>query len=215
MPVARPRRREFGALVQKFQHVLPAPVLLGDGLTRVTAESASPWLLLGVAEVISAAVLIVLFARTVRNVVRHHGEAHIAHGVDWVDIFVGVMLLVEATVHWHETGRIQRPTVFLAFTMLAFGVLHKWIVKRVTEHHTLRVDDDGISVGERFFRRFSVRWPDVAEIVVGPSTARILTRDGREREFDLRDARASAGVRGALVAAESRRQQLQRTAEAV
>lgn len=215
MPVARPRRREYGALVQKLQHVLPAPLLLGDGLARVTAESASPWLLLGVAEFVSAAVLIVLFVRTARRVLRHSRDVHIAHGVDWVDIFVGVMLLVEATVHWHETGRIKRPTVLLGLTMVAFGVLHKWIVKRIADHRTLRVNDDGISVGERFFRRFSVRWPDVAEIAIGASTAKILTRDGRERQFDLRDETASAGVRGALVAAETIRQQQQRAAEAV
>lgn len=207
MPVARPRRREYGALVQKFQHVLPAPVLLGDGITRVTAEGSSPWLLLGAAEIVSATALIVLFVRTVRRVVHHRGEAHVAHGVDWVDIFVGVMLLVEATVHWHETAHVRRPTVLLGFTMITFGILHKWIVAKITEHHTLRVNDEGISVGERFFRRFSVRWPDVAEIAIGPATARILTRDGRERAFDLRDTAASAGIRGALVAAEARRQQ--------
>ena len=100
------RRRERVQLFQKFQHAVPAPVLIGDGIHRLT-ERAALWSVgLGVAEVGASAVVIVALVRAIRDQRKPSTHAHHAHGIDWIDIFLGVMVLVEALVHYQETGRI-------------------------------------------------------------------------------------------------------------
>ena len=191
-------------LFQKFQHAVPAPVLFRDGVGRLAGHSALWNTALGAAEVGASAVVIVALLRALRRIVKGTTSAHHAHGVDWIDIFLGVMLLVEVLVHHHETGRIQRPTVLLGATMIALGLTHGWLMSRAARRRALHVNDDGITVGRRFFRRFSVRWPDVAEINVSAAKAYIIARDGREHRFDLEDLVAPAEVRQALLAAQAR-----------
>ena len=64
--------------------------------------------------------------------------------------------------------------------------------------------NDGITVGKKFFRRFSVRWPEIAEIHVSAARAYVIARNGREHRFDLEDLASAADVRQALLAAQTR-----------
>jgi hypothetical protein len=198
------RRRERMQLVQKFQHALPAPVLFGDGMHRVTSPQ-TPWsTALGAAEIAASAVVIVALLRAIRQQRRSAAHAHHAHGVDWIDIFLGAMIFVEVLVHHHETGRIQRPTALLGVAMIAMGLAHGWLFSRVARRRSLRIGDDGISVGRKFFRRFSVRWPDIAEIHVSDARAYVIARDGREHRFNFDDLVAPAEIRQALQTAQTR-----------
>jgi hypothetical protein len=198
------RRREWVQLFQKFQHALPAPVLIGDGLHRFT-ERAAPWSVgLGVAEVGAGAVVTIALLRALRGQWKGAARAHHAHRMDWIDMFLGVMVLVEALVHYQETGRLQRPTILLGVSLIGLGLVHGWLIQRASRRRTLRVTDEGISVSERFSRRFSVRWPEVAEIQVSSTRAYVIAHDGREHRFDLEDLTAAADVRQALLAAQAR-----------
>jgi hypothetical protein len=200
----RSRRRETALVVQKFQHVIPAPVLIQDGLHRLAEPASGVALALGAGEVAAGALVVGAFILAVRQAYRARKAPHVHLGVDWVDIFLGLMLLVEVLVHREETGHIRRPTLLLAATMLVFGILHGRIATRAVRHFTLRVDDDGVRAGARFFRTFKVRWADIAEIAVDDGSGRIVTRDGRRRTFAFGALAQPAEVRDALVAARTR-----------
>jgi hypothetical protein len=191
-------------LFQKLQHALPAPVLFGDGLHRLTEHDALWSAVLGGAEVATSAAVIVALLRAVRQLRTRVSHAPHAHSVDWIDIFLGVMVLVEATVHYHETGRLQRPTILLGAGMLVLGLTHGRLFDLAKRRRELRITDDGISVSQRFFRRFAVRWPEIAEIHVSAASAYVIARDGREHRFNFDDLTSPADVRHALSAAQSR-----------
>lgn len=198
------RRRERVQLFQKLQHAVPAPVLFGDGMSRLTGHAALWSTALGAAEVAASAVVIVALLRAIRDQRKPAAHVHHAHGVDWIDVFLGVMVLVEVLVHHHETGRIQRPSLLLGVTLIGLGLAHGWLFARAARRRALSVTDDGITVGQKFFRRFSVRWPDIAEIHVSEARGYVIARDGREHRFDFDDLQAPADVRRALHAAQAR-----------
>jgi hypothetical protein len=94
--------------------------------------------------------------------------------------------------------------VLLGVTLIVLGLLHGWLMTRASRRRALRVTDDGITVGKKFFRRFSARWPEIAEIQVNATQAYVIARDGREHRFDLEDLTAPADIRQALLAAQMR-----------
>jgi hypothetical protein len=49
----------------------------------------------------------------------------------------------------------------------------------------LRVDDDGLSFRLNVFRRFQVRWAELASISVEPSEIRLMRRDGGSHRIPL------------------------------
>ena len=196
------RRRERAAVVQKLQHVVSAAALLTQGLARLQHEPQGWSLALAAAELVVSVTVAVAFVWQVRSTWRGghaaHGEGARGHGVDWVDVFLGAMLGVEVWAHWHESGHIKRPTVLLAMVMVAIGLLHGRLAARGAQRRTLRLDDDGIDVGGRPFRRFRATWDQLASIDVGTERARLVRLDGRVRIIDFRDLHESGGVREAL-----------------
>jgi len=188
-------------MIQKAQHVLPSPVLMRDGWLRLSAGASGQGLLLASAEIATAALVIGSFLIAARRAFTRTADDHAHHRVDWVDVFLGLMLAVEVFVHYQETGHIQRPTVLLSATMVVFGLMHGRMMQRARRHHMLRVDDGGVTAGAKFFRTFSARWKEIADISVGDSDARIRTRDGREQRFNLKNLTKAAEVRDALLAA--------------
>ncbi len=208
------RRREPMLIIQKIQHVLPSPVLIRDGFARLSAGASGWGLVLAGAEAVTGALVVGSFLLAARRAFMRKPGDHAHHGIDWVDLFLGLMLAVEAFVHHEETGRIQRPTVLLSATMIVFGLMHGRMLQRVLRHMMLRVDDRGVTAGAKFFRTFSARWREIADISVGEVDARIRTRDGRERRFNLKNLTKGAEVRDALLAARVEWQQQQLNAGA-
>jgi hypothetical protein len=207
------KRREVGLILQKVQHVAPAAALLVQGASRLTHEGHGWSLLLGIAELGTSLLVIGAFARQIRAArtrapaahdegAGHGGDAH--HGVDWVDLFLGAMLGVEVWAHWHETGHVKRPTVLLAAAMFAIGLLHGRIAAFGQRRRGLWIDDDGLRLSGRPFRRFTARWTELAAIDLTPAEARLVRRDGIRIVVDLADLRNAAEVRAALEAARLR-----------
>jgi hypothetical protein len=165
---------------------------------------------LGVFEVASAFALIVLTLRQLRSALlrnRHHEHpTHHVHGVDWVDIAAGFMLVAEALEHWHLTHHIARPTVFSAVTTFALAFSHGRIAAAKARKRVLRVDDRGIFVAGRPFkvRKLNVPWSEVSSIEVDERWGVIATRSGRRRKLDLPDLEGEPHVRHALLQARER-----------
>jgi hypothetical protein len=196
------RRLQRGQFLQKLQHAIPSVVVLGDGISHLQHEPHGLDLALGVAEVVVSLLVIGTVIRGFRQLRAQPAAAtpaaHSTHGVDWIDISLGAMLLVEAYAKYHANGHIARPTLLLAFAMFAIGFSHGRIAAWGSRKRELRVTDDGVSVPGRFFSRTTLRWDDIAEIAIGPDRARVIPINGRDQVIDIGDALDREGVRAAL-----------------
>ena len=210
MPVipVRYRRVQRGQFAQKLQHAIPSVVVLNDGITHLQHEPHGTSLALGVAEVAVSILVIGSVVRGWRRLIsktpKAAGHSHQAHGVDWIDLFLGAMLLVEAYAKFHANGRIARPMILLGAVLMVVGILHGRIAGWADRRLELRVNEHGISVPGRFFRRLTLAWADVAEITVGPATARLIAADGRDQSLDLADAANAEDIRHVLAEASAR-----------
>jgi hypothetical protein len=219
VPLRSIRQRKALAL-QKLNHAIPAFGLLLAGKQAIAEGGHGFGFYLGVFELVSAAALIVLTIRELRSAivpVRSTSHApigtaeHVAghaehHGVDWVDIAAGFVLVAEALEHWHTTGHVPRPTVLTALVTFALGLLHGRLKGRVRQRRVLRLDDAGIAIAGRPFkaRRIEARWADVQSIDIGDRWAVVTTRAGRQRRLDLADLETARDVRAALAEGQRR-----------
>lgn len=203
----RYRRVQRGQFAQKLQHALPSVIVLMDGVDHLQHDPYGASLALGIAEVGVSLAVIVTVVRGFRKLVKGGGsthEGHAQHGVDWIDICLGAMLLVEAYAKYHANGHVARPIILMAVVLLIIGVMHGRIAAGGARRLELRVDDDGISVPGRFFRRLTLPWSEVAEITVGPGKARVIATNGREQGLNLADAINADAIRQVLNEARER-----------
>ena len=126
---------------------------------------------------------------------------HPHHGIDWIDISLGVMLSVEAYAKYHATAHVPRPTILLAVAMLTIGMLHGRLASWGDRRRELRVDAEGITVPDKPFNRMTLTWAEVAQIDVGDRSAVIIANDGRLRRIDLTDVFQPQAIREALMQA--------------
>lgn len=201
----RSKRQRRALAVQKLNHAIPAFGLLLAGAQGISDGRHGFGFYLGVFELASAAALIVLTIRELRSaIVSAHAHEH--HGVDWVDIAAGFVLLAEAAEHWHVTGHISRPTLLTAVATFALGLSHGRLTRGKRRRRVLRVDEAGIAIAGRPFkaRRIDAAWGDVQSIDVGDRWAVVRTRGGRERRLDLSDLDTAPEARAALIEAQRR-----------
>ncbi|MFN8573108.1 MAG: hypothetical protein U0132_13745 [Gemmatimonadaceae bacterium] len=201
------RRRDRALLIQKLQHVLPSVFLLADGLERLGGEHSTGLVALAVTEVAVSVLVIGAFIRALRRLRHSSNEPageHASHGVDWVDLFLGGMLITEALVHREETGHLPRPTVLLAVTVFVMGLLHGRVSAWATKRRALRVTEDGISIARRLRPRLDASWEAIDRIDLAATEARIVTRTRGERRIDLTDLKNAAAVVEVLTIARER-----------
>ena len=203
--VLRSKRRELGQALQKFQHAIPAVPLLMAGVQAIRGGEHGVALALGIFEIATSVALlgtVVWEIRAMRRPKVHTGHAH--HGVDWVHIFAAAVLVAEVLEHYHLTHHVRRPTILTAMVTLALGLGHGRLQRFIDSRNALRVDDDEIRIGERFFRTFRARWADVTAIDIGEKYAQITTLDGRAKRLNLSDLHGAEQVRTALAEAQRR-----------
>lgn len=204
---SRRARVERVQLLQKVQHAIPVLVLLPAGLQALREGAHGVALALAVFEIVISLLLVGALIRAVRGLRRAHAAAPQAHhGVDWIDILIAGVLFAEVAEHYHLTHHVKRPTLLLAFAMLAIGVLHGRIFARVSRRYTLRVEDEGLYVGGKPFRTLRATWEELDAIEIGERYATIRLKDGRTRRLDLPDLEEPDQVRAALASAQQRTQ---------
>jgi hypothetical protein len=201
----RYRRSQRAQFIQKLQHAVPSIVVFGDGIEHLSNNPHGVDLALGVFEVGAAVLVIGSVIRGFREMRKHTAAAHAdhvhAHGVDWIDICLAVMLGVEAYSKYHATAHIPRPTIVLALAMLAIGLLHGRLAAWGDRRRELRVGADGIRVPGRGFARMTLSWAEVASIETGDRWAVVTATDGRSKRIDLGDVLQPKAVREALTMA--------------
>lgn len=204
----RSKRAERAQLGQKLQHLGPAVVLFGSGFQTLRGSPHGLALVLALFEVVSSLLLLVTMGHAVRSAARRvdaDASLHAHHGVAWIEIFTAAVLVAEAWEHYELTHHVKRPTVLMALTLLVIGVLHPKILARAQRRRTLRVDDEGLYVGTKKFRRpIRAKWDEVASIDVGDRYGVITLKNGQMRKLDLQDLEGSNHVRTALAAARER-----------
>ena len=131
----------------------------------------------------------------------HDEHVHLHHGVDWIDIFIGAMLGVEAYANYHATAHIPRPTILLAVVMVTVGIAHGRLMAWGARKRRLDVGPHSISVPGKPFTRLTLKWTDVASIEIGDRWAVVTANDGRSKTIDLSDVRQPQAVRDALMQA--------------
>jgi hypothetical protein len=206
--VLRSKRRQRALAAQKLQHLVPAMILLGDGLTIMAREpAAGVELAIAVLEIVSGALFVVAAARGLRGAIRsrHAGTPHGHHGVDWVDVFAAGVVAVETIEHYHRTGHIRRPNVLMIVTLLVLAFFHDRVTAFAEHRRALRISDEGLSVGGRPFRRsMKASWSELRSIEIADRFATIETTTGRTKRIDLADLEDRAPVVAALGLARER-----------
>jgi hypothetical protein len=206
------RRRERAQLLQKMQHAIPAVALLIAGAQGVMHGERGLGLALAVFELAVSVLLLrtlkkeIAAVRSPHPVHSVHGAAHPGHhhGVDWFDIFAAGVLTAEALEHWYTHHHLSGPTLLTAAVTLLLGLFHGRLSQRQARRRSLRIDDFGIRIRGRFFRRFAAPWSDIERIELDDRRARIVARGGRQRRINLKDLRNAEEVREALLAARGR-----------
>jgi hypothetical protein len=200
----RYRGAQRAQFVQKLQHAIPSLVVLGDGLTHLSNEPHGIELALGVVEVAAALAVMITVVRGFKQVFKRPADAHTGHthhGVDWIDISIGLMLFVEAYAKYHETHHIPRPTLLLGAVMIGIGMLHGKLLAWGSRRRMLRVTPEHISMPKRPFFRVTLPWANVASIDIDDRYATVIAIDGRKQRFDLKDMADPQAVRDAFMQA--------------
>jgi hypothetical protein len=194
-------------VVQKLQDVVPALVLVGDGVSRVRGASEAWSFTLGGLEIVSGGLVVLAFVRMLKTVRRRPDQDETRHAhhsrVDWSDLVLGAMLVVEAVVHHDETGHWKRPTLFTAGIAFLFGLFPGRFERWVERRRSLHVTDDGIRILHPF-RGFAAAWRDVTAFDLSDAEAVIATSAGKRRRIDLKDVTNLRDVRPVLEAAQTR-----------
>ena len=105
------------------------------------------------------------------------------------------MLAVEAIAKYTANGHIARPTILLAVTMLVVGLAHGRIAAWGDRRRELRIDEAGIGVPGRFFRRHTLAWAEIASFDLTETAAVITTVNGKTQRIDIADVMQPAAVR--------------------
>lgn len=195
----RSRKRKRGQLLQKAQHVIPAVPLLSAGVQALADHPYGLALVLALFEIGTSLLLLWTVVKELRSIrAAHTHGAHASHGVDWFHIFAAGVLLAEAAEHWHLTHHWRRPTLLTAAFTLLLGLLHGRIERFSEDRRALRLDDEGIHIGGRFFTSFDAKWAEIEAVEIGDRCATIRAADGRERVIDLSDCENPGPIRAAL-----------------
>lgn len=133
----RAQRRAVGKVIQKVQHAVPGFVLFQHGLHAIQSGEHGWHLALGVAELATSAAVIVSLLLVIRQVAGHirAGTApHLHLGIDWADIFLGLMLFTEVAAKYPVSHKIWSPTFLLASVMIVLGLwggkIAEWKMKK-------------------------------------------------------------------------------------
>ena len=134
------KRQQFGAvarLVQKAQHAVPGVVLLKEGLAGIAEHSEGWRFALSAAEVVTAvavAVTMLLAIRTLIGDIRAKRAPHFHFGIDWIDIFMGLMLLTEVASRYPVRHKAWSPAMLLGMAMIFLGIyggrIAQWKIER-------------------------------------------------------------------------------------
>jgi hypothetical protein len=169
------RRAKIG---KSINHVFVGVLLLLIGVESLLHQETKH-LVFDILSIVAGAALIFSFVHELR---RPEKAEH--PRISWVDIFAGIVILLEAW-HTYRPAKWFQPAILLVLVgivTIGIGLLHH----KLSRLARLKCDERG------FFSRSSVRrslcmtWNDVAAVQYEPTAILITTCGGRKRRIRLR-----------------------------
>jgi len=158
-----------------LNHLVPGAILVYAGIGALREEGR---LLLALAEIIAGGG--VLGASVAELIKPAHGERE---AVGWVEVFAGLMLMVEGA-HVHHPGRWFQPALFyVAAGVATIGIGLGY--SRLPRRRRMVLDDDGFLIVTSTFHRMKQSWDEVAGYDWSAPKLRVMTRDGRSHSINL------------------------------
>lgn len=148
--------------------------------------------LLGGASIVAGFLLVAFGVKEWRS---SSGEPH--HGVQWFDVFGGVVTIVNAFAIYKPWKGFQPATLyFLAgLVVIAKGVFASKIPRR----RRLTITNNGFKIRTSPFRVLRMPWNDIALLTVGESKVSVTKKDNSERGISLRRVANSSEAGAALI----------------
>lgn len=161
------------------QHAATAVMLVGAGFDSLDSGHGPRWL--AWASIAVGAALVVAVIREIRALRCHGVEPDALPIVD----YLAVPLLVLEAVHKHEQGLRLIPWAygFIALATLARALAWRRLVRILR----LRLDEAGLDIRLRPFRRVRVAWADLASVERVAQGLRLRVRGEGERVVPLAD----------------------------
>jgi hypothetical protein len=199
----------MGLWWQKLQHALGGVPLLIAGVHRLRTPGGAGDLL-AIAEIVVAAVLLVLLARDLRSEAatlrapapdapHAHAAPHAHGGPDWFDVAAGALLILEAVHSVHPGGKpfYARPAFLLGILTGLVGLFHAQLARLSWKRREIHLDESGVRARLSRFRHFEVAWTEVRDIRIGDN-AIVLDTATESYKIPLRRYRNAAEVRAAF-----------------
>ncbi|MCG3118241.1 MAG: hypothetical protein ALAOOOJD_00404 [bacterium] len=169
------KRKKFA---RSFNHVLAGVLLLLLGVENLS-QHGREHLIFAILSILAGAAVLVAFVRELRQ--SAHPEPH---GVNWVDVFAGIVILLEA---WHkykpEKGFQPATLLFIVgIVSLGFGIFHGKLAKFARLH----CDANGFFARMSPFKKLQMAWQDIAAVQLEPSAIHITAKNQRRHRLSLR-----------------------------
>jgi hypothetical protein len=118
-----------------------------------------------------------------------------------LNLAAGIALLTEWGVAFAENGRIVRPSLLMGAISLGLWMFHRPLERGRRSRRTLRMDADGVSFRLNPFRRFHVRWTELASISIESTEIRFSRAAGQQHRIPLGRLENAGEVSAAVMSA--------------
>jgi uncharacterized membrane protein YobD (UPF0266 family) len=169
------KRKKFA---RSFNHVLAGVLLLLLGIENLS-QHGSEHLIFALLSILAGAAVFISFVREMRQL------AHTKpHGVNWVDLFAGIVILLEAWHKYKPEKGFQPATLLFVVGVATFciGLFHA----KLAQLARLRCDANGFFARMSPFKNLQLAWQDIAAVQLEAAVIRITANDRRQHKLSLR-----------------------------
>jgi hypothetical protein len=163
---------------RSFGHVTPGIILVLSGLEGL-ASAGREHLWLALLSIAAGAAVVIAFIREMR-----HTRSDAPHGINWLDVFAGIVLFVEAA-HRYSPEKGFQPAhgyAFAGLLTIALGIFHA----RLAALARITCTKEGVFARTAPFRSVKVAWEDIASPQITDSVITLNTKSGDSPKIDLR-----------------------------
>jgi hypothetical protein len=168
------KRRRKAQHISMLQHGAAALLLFIGGFGKISAGESEEFVIASLELLAGAAVLVSMFFELRKSNDHEHSS------IKWLDIFAGVMLVVEGVSKLHAGPKhypIAIANFLAAVATIMVGIFHH----RITQATRITLDEEGVRARTSPVRKFRLSWSDIQSIEVDDAAIRFLTKNGEQR----------------------------------
>jgi hypothetical protein len=172
------KRRRTAQRISMLQHGAAALLLFIGGFSKISAGESDEFVIASLELLAGAAVLVSMFFELRKS--NEHGHS----SIKWLDIFAGVMLVVEGVSKLHAGPKhypIAIADFLAAIATIMVGIFHH----RITQATRITLDDEGVAARTSPVRKFRLSWSEVQSIEIDDAAIRFLTKNGEQQRVKL------------------------------